>query len=302
MTDQHGHVINVPFNFNTSDYYMLVQDNDDHQATGVRMGILWDRETQTTVIIDGKTQNWGGYVGNLYLKGDTTTFVAELTSPFYSGSLQYRFHIIKQPDFLFKPNGNESWSMQASAQVGVTHTDQQQLSYVWTQSDADPGSTASWQPYTISSDLSKQDGEGEWFLHLRAVHSSGTTVHQSSKRYLLDQSAPTITVAMKDTDGQAYAEGSWSNKPITITAEAIDSFSGISSFEYSLDGANHWKPYTTNDAITIDTNGIHTVYFKARDQLGRESDLSRTIQINAENLLLNTSLEQADGTPYADGS
>lgn len=103
----------------------------------------------------------------------------------------------------------------------------------------------------------------------RATDSYGNVSEASCLTYLnLDTEKPLIRV---NTNG--YAEGSWTNQPITLTVESLTTNVGETRYYYSFDGVN-WLDYdgpvVYNGETT--TDGVR-YYFKAISEAGLESDV-----------------------------
>ncbi|WP_338539630.1 S-layer homology domain-containing protein [Paenibacillus tundrae] len=282
-TDQHGHIVYVNFQQNQQDSYTLVEVSTHHQVNGIKMGFYWDKVKYKDLSsqINGMNQAWGGYAPLIQLQGDTTLLKAILTSPSHSGSLTYNFYFVRRPEFTFTANGNEIYSTNASTAVNVTHTDQQQLYFTWSQNTVTPDEDADWQPFANGQTFTLDNVSGDWYLHTRAIHSSGATiVEQHSERFRLDQSVPVVTVNMVDDTGEEYTNNAWTNEPITAAASVYDKSNSLKSLEYSLDEGETWITHDADTLLHFNQQGVHVVHYRMRDQRGHEETIIRTIRID----------------------
>jgi sugar lactone lactonase YvrE len=101
------------------------------------------------------------------------------------------------------------------------------------------------------------------------------TLDGASAGFAIDTTAPVISVTMTVPAG-SYEEDRWTNSAVTVNA-SVYSADGISSNTVSLDGGG-FGPYTS--PIILQTEGTHTLIFKAADSAGNEATESRTVLID----------------------
>ena len=80
----------------------------------------------------------------------------------------------------------------------------------------------------------------------------------------------------------------WYNKTVTLTLNATDTFSGVESIRYKIDGSD-WLIYN-NTSVTISTEGVHTFEYYSIDKAGNVEDtkaLTIKIDITAPEILHN---------------
>jgi len=154
----------------------------------------------------------------------------------------------------------------------------------------DDGAWQDGDSYTFTS-------SGEYTIYYRAVDNAGNSSAEGSKSVRLDLEAPgepTISYT------PAY-EQEWTNEDTTLTANlSTDNMTaeGDILYECSTDDVT----YTEGNSVTLDTEGIHTVYFRVTDGVGNSATVSRTVKIdktvpNTPDITLT-----ADGGPYAEGT
>lgn len=108
----------------------------------------------------------------------------------------------------------------------------------------------------------------------------------------------TFQVQPPDTDPPVttlYGADGWARGPRIITLEAVDASSTVAGIWYSLDGSEPAWPYL--GALTISTEGITTIKYRAEDQWGNRED-TKTGYIRIDNSAPVTSSDAQ--TSYVD--
>jgi hypothetical protein len=103
------------------------------------------------------------------------------------------------------------------------------------------------------------------------VNSATGLSSSGSTSYKLDWTTPQIDGSFS---GVAGSNG-WYVSDAELNASASDTTSGLASFEISFDGST----YTTYADTTL-SDGVHTVYLRATDQAGNQTDTTQTFQID----------------------
>ena len=104
-------------------------------------------------------------------------------------------------------------------------------------------------------------------------------VEIEEKMDLIPPSIPTIELELEN--GGEYKEGEWTNQNVKITFSALDEGgSGITSYEYSLDGKNSEGVITSG--YVIDTEGITNISIRAVDKAGNKGDWSEAKTIKRD--------------------
>ncbi|WP_167859496.1 S-layer homology domain-containing protein [Paenibacillus cymbidii] len=183
------------------------------------------------------------------------------------------------PIIAFGTNGNDSWAESASTSVTATDSgsgvDGGLLRYAWTTDTSVPA--AGWTSFANGATLTKSDADGEWYLHIRAEDMAGNVANLRSNRFRLDNTGPLISIEMTKPDSSLYTDNSWTNRTITVSADASDTNS-VTTVTYSLDGGAAWNSYTA--PIVLHNGGTYPFVVKAVDQTGNESVHNRTVNID----------------------
>jgi beta-xylosidase len=116
-----------------------------------------------------------------------------------------------------------------------------------------------------------------------------------------DTTPPTTTATVDPAEPSG--DGGWYTGPVRVTLESEDEEggSGVETTEYRIDGGA-WEPYT-GDAFTVDTDGAHTVQFRAMDRAGNletQQELSLKIDATAPTLDAELSPELPAGGEWYD--
>ena len=104
-------------------------------------------------------------------------------------------------------------------------------------------------------------------FRVKAFDGEFTSGYGYSGQVSVDKDIPVnIVVTMNKADGTAYAEGTWTNQSVTVTATDIEDVSAV-SFSYARED----KTYAPAQNITV-TSGVHTVYIRAEDVFGNSNE------------------------------
>ncbi|PWW01251.1 putative repeat protein (TIGR02543 family) [Paenibacillus cellulosilyticus] len=278
---------------------------------------------ETSVHIDAVLKDTASselYINDQLQKSGSTVAVAVpatgavikiLVKPYLKESRTYTLTISRDrepPSVTFSPNGSSTTPLRTiSTSVKVTDTtsgvDPSTLEYAWSQAASAPASgwaNFSLIPYTQLAQFTHAGADGNWYLHIRAKDYTGKLAEVSSEPFLIDNTAPVLSLTMKKADDTAYLEDSWSNQAVVISAAAIDAQSANVTVKYTLDGGKTWTSYT--DPITIPDSGIYTVIIQASDAIGNVQTESRTIRITEGDLKLTiTKVKVTGGDDYSSG-
>lgn len=137
--------------------------------------------------------------------------------------------------------------------------------------------TADWQRYEAPIAFSD---DGQYVLSVIATDAAGNETAES-RTVKIDRQGLTLSIVSRTTSGDPYPDGSWTNEPVTLTAEARSPNPevGVTSVVYSLDGAS-WDAIS-GAGIVVGDEGIHTVAFRATDGIGVTREEIRTIKLDA---------------------
>lgn len=178
---------------------------------------------------------------------------------------------------------------QAPAIESSTHPDtdawatENDATFTWSQPPGDAATVAGYrwyldhQPGTVPEPPGQGNlqtttyydlGDGEWYLHVRAMNSDGEWSDTAHRRIRIDRNAPEVELTL-DPPAPTGNQG-WYRTPVTVAATATDAGAGVAALEISQDGTN-WQPYGDPLRFTTDTAGA-TVWARATDLAGRASE------------------------------
>ena len=132
---------------------------------------------------------------------------------------------------------------------------------------------------TTSERLIKSSGT--YTIEYTVTDEAGNPKTIDKKNIMIDKEPITINLSAKDSDGNNYTFGNWTNKSITVTAEANKS---DATFAYTLtrDVGTAGGPWNGNTSSrTIDTEGEYTITYTATDPTNNTSaTVSKKIRID----------------------
>ncbi|WP_138753957.1 S-layer homology domain-containing protein [Paenibacillus sinopodophylli] len=154
----------------------------------------------------------------------TNTVIPIRVEPYLKASQTYTITLeidATSPEVAFGTNGQLTAAKTASSKVLLNDTQSgvnaDSLAYVWSQSTVAPSS--GWMPFNDEDTISQTTGNGNWYLHIRAMDNVGNAVAAVSGAFLLDNTAP--TAAISSSAGSAVN----ASFPVTITFnEGVNGF------------------------------------------------------------------------------
>ncbi|MCG2826652.1 MAG: right-handed parallel beta-helix repeat-containing protein [Thermoplasmatales archaeon] len=155
--------------------------------------------------------------------------------------------------------GENDWYT-SDVEVNITAADTALGSGVVTSTIEYSYNEVDWNPYTGVFNVSD---EGEHKFYARAKDNAGRTC-SASKSLKIDRTDPTVTIRL--TPDTPDGENDWYTSAVTVTIEATDLGSGVSSVDYSYDNVS-WNTYI--EAFTVSDKGEHKIYARAKDNAGR---------------------------------
>ena len=116
----------------------------------------------------------------------------------------------------------------------------------------------------------------------RVTDQAGRTAVTTLVYTKLDAEKPVVTIIATTVDGE-YADGTWTNKTITLTPENSTDNLGETTYQYRVDNGA-WQGYTSPVVVAANTEADGAVYtFKATSASGVESsEVSITVKRDAE--------------------
>jgi len=244
---------------------------------------------------------------------DSSTTIRVRVEPYFLPAKTYTINVLRDttsPDIQFSENGSAVPSRTiVVSNVTVTDTvsglDTTSLQYAWSQSTSAPAAASEWTDFSrlptldMSAPIVKSDGDGYWYLHVRAKDLAGNSRTVTSNSFLLDNTPPAIDITMKKADDTPYLENNWTNQEVIVSAAVTDANS-VTSVTYSTNGGSAWYPYTS--PFQLHEEGVHPVTIKAVDSVGNENTASRTVKISKSGLKLTPTMKKAaDGSDYTSG-
>ena len=173
------------------------------------------------------------------------------------------------PEISFSPNGNMTYSKSQSTKVTVTDmSNVASAKYLWTQTKG--ASAANGTSFTSGSTITKNSGDGLWYLCVYATDSYGNATNECSEAFALDNTPPVITASdICILKGQTLT--------ISNYATASDA-NGVTLSASSLDTS---------------TTGVKSVTITAKDSAGNTS--TKTVKVYVYTKLTETLVTSGDG-------
>ncbi|WP_370573345.1 PKD domain-containing protein, partial [Methanomethylovorans sp.] len=181
-----------------------------------------------TVCNSGDTVTKASANGNWYLHVRSTDNAGNVN---YSTSNVFRLDNAL-PLIDIETDGDDTYSQSHSTDVTVTDalSGIQELDYAWTQ-DSDVGSVSQWTAFDNGDTLTKNSGDGDWYLHISAIDNAGNTNYSVSSNFRLDNTAPAYTWIQKPLNADT-------GDTVVIELNATD-VSSISEYSITVDGEEH---------------------------------------------------------------
>ena len=159
-------------------------------------------------------------------------------------------------------NGKNGWYV---SNIRLTATASDATSGIaLTEYRIDGGNWVNGASVTISTD-------GLHTVDIRATDRAGLQTLQT-QAVKLDATLPAIVFAQSGTSG---ANG-WYTSSVNLALSASDATSGLSTFQYSLDGGSTWA---TGNAITLN-DGTNTIRAMSTDNAGNQSTATTTVKVD----------------------
>ena len=200
------------------------------------------------------------------------------------------------PEITFSPNGNMAYSKSQTSKVTVTdESGVASAKYIWTQTSG--ASASSGTAFTSGSSITKNNGDGLWYICVYATDNYGNATNKCSEAFALDNTAPVITASdICILKGQTlvisnYASASDANG-VTLTASAVDtSTTGVKSVTITAkDSAGNTSTKTVNvtvytkltEALVTSGDGLYKDSYTANRYLYRGATPNNYLTFNGE--------------------
>jgi Alpha-tubulin suppressor and related RCC1 domain-containing proteins len=280
-------------------------------VTGFRLTATLSSSSYQALYINDQLQTSGSPA--TIVMPDFSTTVRVRVEPYFLPAKTYTIDVWRDstlPSIQFSANGSDEPSRTIGVNsVTVSDTgsglDTASLQYAWSQSTSAPATASEWTDFSLlpaqdmSAPIVKSDGDGYWYLHVRAKDLAGNSRTVTSNSFLLDNTPPAIDITMKKADDTPYSENNWTNQDVIVSAAVTDATS-VTSVTYSTNGGTAWYPYTV--PFHLQEDGVYNVKIKALDAVGNENTVSRTAQISKSGLELTPTMKKAaDDSDYTSG-
>ncbi|MCC7576434.1 MAG: choice-of-anchor L domain-containing protein [Methanomethylovorans sp.] len=129
-------------------------------------------------------------------------------------------------------NGNDTYSRSHGTGVAVSDalSGIHQLAYAWTQY-SNVSSVSQWTAFINGATLTKNSGDGDWHLHIRAIDNAGNANYSVSSSFRLDNTAPAYTWIWKPLNADT-------GDTVVIELNATD-VSSVSECSITVNGEEH---------------------------------------------------------------
>ena len=124
--------------------------------------------------------------------------------------------------------------------------------------------------WVVGNSLTLTDGNHT--VQARATDKAGNLSAVTTANVKVDTAVPSLSSSISGTSGNF----GWYVSNVTVTASASDATSGLALFENRLDGG----AWAVGNTVTLASDGIHTVDFRATDRAGLQSTISRTVKVD----------------------
>ncbi|MBD2862231.1 RCC1 domain-containing protein [Paenibacillus oceani] len=255
-------------------------------AASIDVTAILSNAVNSTLLVNDKEQTSGTPVA-VPLTGDITA-ISVRVEPYLLPGKTYTISVSQRYTVTYDGNGSNGGSVPADNNAYSPNNSVTVLSNT---------GSLSRTGYTFAGWNTAADGSG-------TSYAGGSTYTMSTANVTLyaqwlDNTAPAITIQMKEADESLYANDTWTNQSVTVSVYATDNGSGLATLEYSEDGGASWLPVVGE--VTYSEEGIHTLTFKATDEDGNEGQETRTVKINRNGLVITISANNQSGNSYASG-
>ena len=183
------------------------------------------------------------------------------------------------------PDGDNGWFRQSSVSFTLNGTDATSgiASRHYT---IDGGTTQAYTgPVTIAT-------PGAHVVTYWSVDAAGNVEVAGTTNVKIDAVAPT-TVITSVPAGPDGSNGWFKRSSVTFTLAATDATSGVASTVYTVDGG---APTTYGGAVTLATQGDHTITFRSTDTAGNVES-TKSVHIKLDDVGPSTSLATTPSSP-----
>jgi hypothetical protein len=155
----------------------------------------------------------------------------------------------------------------------------------------------SWKPFITSTSMELLFGDGEKTVYLKVCDKAGN-IAQTEDTIILDTEPP-YSLSISINNGLVETK----SKSVLLKLTALDNASGVYQMAFSSDGIiwTSWEDYKELKKFELTPgNGIKTVYFKVKDNLGNTANpISTEIKLNIKSSVVDDT--PGDGETPKDG-
>lgn len=160
-------------------------------------------------------------------------------------------NIVKTPPVvMIVTNGNSDSEKVQSTIVNISVSDPAKVAsseFQWTMSSTFPTS-GTWTTFASGETLSQSSGDGDFYVHVRVTDTAGNGTEISSNTFLLDNTAPTVTINQAESQDDPS-----NNETIYFTVVFSEPVTGFSNSDVTLTG-------TSGGTKAINVTGSGTTY------------------------------------------
>lgn len=217
--------------------------------------------------------------------GDSMVIPIHVEPYLNPGKTTYTITVLRDttsPDIHLETNGNTSAANTAASKVTVTDTesgiDAASLQYAWAQSISVP--SIGWKDFESGDTLTQTNGDGSWYLHIRATDQVGNIAEVVSNAFILDNTRPTVDLSStaSGTVNAAFPITITFNETVTgFTEDGIIVTNATLSDFFAVDAKTYTatiRPNASGQTVTV-----QVVEDKAIDVVGHGNEASNVWSI-----------------------
>lgn len=215
------------------------------------------------------------------------------------------------PTVTFGTNGNTTPAKSQSTTVTVTDPTSNGVStsvslsqYQWTTSSTFP-TAGTWTNFSSGATLTQPNGNGDYYLHIKAVDAVGNTRQATSNKFVLDNTAPTVTLThnhddlvVRDADNVTIT--ATFNEAMASTPKITISNVGITNANMTMGANNRIWTYIWN--VPSSYNGTAVVTVSGTDLAGNAYSGTDKITFTVDNVAPTLSISSPSATQVKNGT
>ena len=215
------------------------------------------------------------------------------------------------PTVTFGTNGNTTPAKSQSTTVTVTDptsngvaTSVSTRQYQWTTSSTFP-TAGTWTNFSSGATLTQPNGNGDYYLHIKAVDAVGNTRQATSNKFVLDNTAPTVSLTHNHPDlivrdADTVTITATFNEPMKATPKITIANVGITNVNMTM-GANN-KIWTYTWDVPSSYNGVAVVTVSGTDLAGNAYSGSDKLTFTVDNIAPTLTISSPSATQVKNGT